>query len=170
MPLVDFANLAQLLNGVRLLAYVSNLQKRFTETRLEDVDLFKTQPLQELCLYGPRKSKPESEVWTTQTAINCDTFWLQSFRTRNHDSLVNTKILCYCTVIALFFIVFSIVFNHCIPNTSPRGLHLEVHLTESFFRYEFGVLIFGGACFRNFTVPNVLHSDCKKYLRFSPCF
>ena len=38
--------------------YVSNLQKRFTETRLEDVDLFKTQPLQELCLYGPRKSKP----------------------------------------------------------------------------------------------------------------
>ena len=58
MPLVDFANLAQLLNGVRLLAYVSNLQKRFTETRLEDVDLFKTQPLQELCLYGPRKSKP----------------------------------------------------------------------------------------------------------------
>ena len=37
-------------------------------------------------------------------------------------------------------------------------------------RYEFGGLIFGGACFGNFTVPNVLHSGCKKYFRFFPLF
>ena len=61
-----------------------------------------------------------------------------------------------------YCIVFHCIF-HCIPNTSPRGLHLEVDLTESFFRYEFGGLIFGGASFRNFTVPNVLHSDCKNW-------
>ena len=72
----------------------------------------------------------------------------------------------YCIV---FHCIFHCIFP-CIPNTSPRGLHLEVDLTESFFRYEFGGLIFGGACFRNFTVPNVLHSDYKKYLRFFPCF
>ena len=43
-------------------------------------------------------------------------------------------------------------------------------LTAGFLRYEFGGLIFGGTCFRNFTVPNVLHSDCEKYLRFFPLF
>ena len=72
-----------------------------------------------------------------------------------------------------YCIVFHCIF-HCIPNTSPRGLHLEGggedDLTAVFLRYEFGGLIFGGTCFRNFTVPNVLHSDCEKYLRFFPLF
>ena len=44
------------------------------------------------------------------------------------------------TVLALFYFVFE-------GNYICRG-----DLTEGFFRYQFGGLIFGGAYFRNFTV------------------
>ena len=33
-------------------------------------------------------------------------------------------------------------------------------ITEGFLRYEFGGLIFGGAYFRNFTVPSQIVSQC----------
>ena len=80
--------------------------------------------------------------------------------------MANTKILCYCNFTALFFIVFERNFQIQVPGAYIwRG-----DLTESFLRYEFGGLIFGGACFGNFTVPNVLHSGCKKYFRFFPLF
>ena len=56
------------------------------------------------------------------------------------------KLICYCTVIALFYFVF--------PSTSPWGFIL----TEGVLRYEFGGGggIFGGAYFRNFTVITTL--------------
>ena len=44
--------------------------------------------------------------WTKQTAIYCDTFWLQSFNTRN-SSFRKCKNLCYCTVFALFHFGFE---------------------------------------------------------------
>ena len=65
------------------------------------------------------------------------------------------------TVVALVFIIFEGNFQIQAPGTYIWS----GHLTEGFWRYDFGGLIFGGACVRNFTVPNVLHSDCKKYLR-----
>ena len=50
---------------------LSNLLKVFTETRLEDVDLSKTQP----CKYF---------IYMDATAINFDIFWrAQSFGTSN---------------------------------------------------------------------------------------
>ena len=53
------------------------------------------------------------------------------------------------TVFALFYFVFEGHF----PSTSPPGPYIwRGDLTESFLRYRFGGLIFGGAYFRNFTV------------------
>ena len=57
------------------------------------------------------------------------------------------------TVFALFYFVFEGNF----PSTSPRGAYIwRGDLTEGFSRYRFGGLIFGGAYFRNFTVPQGL--------------
>ena len=57
--------------------YGSNLQQVFTETRLEDVDLSKTQPCKYLVyIYGPK-------IWQMQ------------------------KFMCYCTVFALFYFEFE---------------------------------------------------------------
>ena len=53
------------------------------------------------------------------------------------------------TVFALFYFVFEGNF----PSTSPREAYIwRGDLTESFLRYRFGGLIFGGACIRDFTV------------------
>ena len=53
------------------------------------------------------------------------------------------------TVFALFYFVFEGNF----PSTCYRGTYMwRGDLTEGFLRYRFGVLIFGGAYFRNFTV------------------
>ena len=53
------------------------------------------------------------------------------------------------TVFALFYFVFEGKF----PSASPRGAYIwRGDLTEGFLRYLFRGLIFGGACFRNFTL------------------
>ena len=55
------------------------------------------------------------------------------------------------TVFALFYFVFE----GNIPSTSPQGAYIwRGDLTEGLLRYQFGGLIFGGAYFRNFTVPS----------------
>ena len=52
--------------------------------------------------------------------------------------IVGTKF----TVLALFYFVFE----GNVPRTSPRGAYIwRGDLTEGFWRYEFGGLIFGGA-------------------------
>ena len=57
------------------------------------------------------------------------------------------------TVFALFYFVFEGNF----PSTSPWGAYIwRGDLTEGFFCYRFGGLIFGGAYFRNFTLWNKL--------------
>ena len=49
------------------------------------------------------------------------------------------------TVFALFYFVFESNF----PSTSPRGAYIwRGYLTEGFLRYQFGGVIFGGACTR----------------------
>ena len=55
--------------------YVSNSQKVFPETRLEDVDLSKTWPYKYF-VHMDRENQGQAWRGTTQTAINCDTFWL----------------------------------------------------------------------------------------------
>ena len=49
------------------------------------------------------------------------------------------------------FALFHFVFEGNFPSTNPRGAYIwRDDLTEDFWRYLFGGLIFGGACFRNF--------------------
>jgi len=53
------------------------------------------------------------------------------------------------TIFPLFYVVFEGNF----PSTSPWGAYVwRGNLTEGFWRYPFGGLIFGGAYFQNFTV------------------
>ena len=79
--------------------YVSSLQKVFTETRLEDVDLTKTHPV--LCLYGTRKSKPrvKSELRKQQYTVT-----LFDYNHLEHVIVLwqMQKFMCYCIVFALF--------------------------------------------------------------------
>ena len=59
----------------------------------------------------------------------------------------------YLEVNLPFFALFYFVFEGNFPSASPRGAHIwKGDLTEGFLRYRFGVLIFGGTYFRNFTV------------------
>ena len=52
-----------------------------------------------------------------------------------------------------FFALLYFVFEGNFPSISPRGAYIwRGDLTEGFSRYRIGVLIFGGAYFRNFTV------------------
>ena len=56
------------------------------------------------------------------------------------------------TILALFYYIFEGNF----PSTSPQGAYIwRGDLTEGFLRYRFEGLIFGGAYFRNFTVPHL---------------
>ena len=57
-------------------------------------------------------------------------------------------------VFALFYFVFEGTFQV----QAPRGVYIRRgDVTEGFLRYEFGGLIQGGACFRNFTVTQFLN-------------
>ena len=49
----------------------------------------------------------KTEEWTKQTAIYCDTLWLQSFNTRNSSFRQMQKFMCYWTVFALFHFRFE---------------------------------------------------------------
>ena len=71
------------------------------------------------------------------------------FKIDRASLIVGSKI----TVFALFYFAFGSNF----PSTSPRGAYIwRGDLTEGFLCYRFGGLIFGGAYFRNFTVPLAL--------------
>ena len=74
----------------------------FTETCLEDVDPSKTQPRKYFaCMDRGRNPSQEGGV-TVLTAVNNDTFWLQSIGTHN-SSLANTKIYMFllCFILGL---------------------------------------------------------------------
>ena len=56
------------------------------------------------------------------------------------------------------FALFYFVFEGKFQVQAPQGAYIwRGNLTGGFLRYEFGGLIFGGAYFRNFTVP-LLHT------------
>ena len=100
----------------------------------------------------------KSEEWTTQTARNwnCETFWLQSFCTRN-SSLANAKIY-----VLLHRFCFFILYLRAISKYRLSGAYIRGgNLTEDFFflRYEFGGLKFGGAYFWIF---RYFESFCSK--------
>ena len=55
--------------------------------------------------------------------------------------------------ICRFLLCFSLYFEGNFQVQAPLGVYIWTgDLTEAFLRYEFGGLICGGACFRNFTV------------------
>ena len=95
--------------NLRLKIYVSNLQNVLTETCLEDEDLSKTYPCKYF-VYMNRGNQSQEWRGTTQTAINCDSFWLQTLG-RHVTVLYKYKNLCYCTVFALFYFVFEGAFQ-----------------------------------------------------------
>ena len=96
--------------------YVSNLQKVFTETRLEDVDLSKTWPYEYFVHMGWGN---QGQKWkgTTQTAINCDFLTTNTWQTWK-SSLANTKT--YMLLYRFCFVLFCI-WGH-FQSTNPQGL------------------------------------------------
>ena len=88
--------------------YVSNLQKDFTETLLEYVDLSKTRQCKYF-LYMDRESPNQTEEGTMQTEINCDT--LTAIIWQIQKLYVTVPLLLYFLCIWGQF-----------PSTSPRGL------------------------------------------------
>ena len=94
-----------------------------------------------------REIQAKSEEWTTQTAIYCDTFWLQSIGTTS--SLANKKFMCYCTVFALFYFLFEGKFqvqapgdlnrplpSSTTPSLSKRGQVLNLSCENEFYLQE----------------------------------
>ena len=120
--------------------YVSNLQKVFTETRLEDVDLSKTWPYNYF-VHMDRGNQGQEWRGTTQTAINCDTFWLQTLGRHEIVLWQIQKCKCYCTVFALFYFVFEGTFQV----QAPRGLYSEGRFNGGFFAlWVWGAYIWRG--------------------------
>ena len=90
----------------------------------------------------PKEIQANTEEWTTQTAIYCDTVTQMQ------------KFMCYCTAFA-----FSILNMRAISEYKPPGAYIwRGYLSDGFLRYEFGGLMFGGGLymdgliFRTFTV------------------
>ena len=62
------------------------------------------------------------------------------------------------TIFALFYFVFEGKFQVQAPPPGGGGAYIRRgDLTEGFLRYDFGGLLFGGAYFRNFTVPRQIY-------------
>ena len=62
------------------------------------------------------------------------------------------------TIFALFYFVFEGKFQVQAPPPRGGGAYIRRgDLTECFLRYNFGGLLFGGAYFRNFTVPRQIY-------------
>ena len=63
------------------------------------------------------------------------------------------------------FALFYFVFEGTFPSTSPGGAYIwRGDLSEGFFHYRIGGLIFGGAYFRNFTV---YEETCFEFFRIT---
>ena len=131
--------------------YVRNLQKGFTETRLEDIDLCKTQPWKHFVYMD--QGNPSQE-WRVNYANS--NFWLQSFGTQQQQQqqhfisphniqeikmynnstefLGKYKHLCVTVQLLPCFILNL----RAISKYKPPGAYIRrVDLTEGFFRYEF---------------------------------
>lgn len=95
-----------------------------------------------------------SGEWTTQTGINCDTFWLQPFGTRK-SSLVQKKKKRVTLSLLLCFILYFVIWQF--PSISSLGIIFGGAIYKDvFLRYEFVGLIFEGLIhegdyFGNFT-------------------
>ena len=76
----------------------------------------------------------KSEEWTTQTMINSDTFWPQSFGTHNSYLIGKYKIYVILPVITLFFLVYKGNFQV----QAPRGLYSEGRFNGGSLSYDFG--------------------------------
>ena len=121
------------------------MQKGFTETRLENVDVTKTQP----CKYfvymdrgNPKLSKP-----TVKNELHKQQYKTVTLSDCNH----------LAHVIVLWQIQkFMLLYRYCFVTLYLRAISnfRRGDLTEGFLllRYEFGGLIHEGAYFRNFTV------------------
>ena len=119
--------------------------------------------MQVLFLYGTRKPKPRIKWTTTQTAMYCETFWLQAFGTRN-SSLTNAKVY----VLLYSLILFNFEFEGNFQVQAPGACIWRGDLREDFLRYEVGGLYLEGliheeAYFQNFTVT-------LRYVRGPLCY
>ena len=99
-----------------------------------------------------KEIQAKTEEWTTQTAIYCDTFWLQSFGTHN-SSLANAKI--YVLLDSFCFVLFWIWEQF--PSIRKGDL------SEGFLRV-WGAYINWGAYFQNFTLFTSAKTSANKLL------
>ena len=145
--------------------YVTNVQQVFSETRLEDVDLSKTQPCKYF-VYVDRGNP--SQDWRVNYANSIE--YAVTLFDCNHLAHVIVlwqmqNILCYCT---LSYFEFESNFQ-----LQASGAYIWTgDLSEVFLRYEFwgggGYIwkgfIHGRAYFRNFTA--VLFQQASRTLNF----
>ena len=109
----------------------------------------------------------QGQKWrgTTQTAINCDTFWLQTLGRHEIVLWQIQKFICYCTVFALFYFVFEGTFQV----QAPRGLYSEGRFNGGFFALRvWGAYIWRGLYMEGliFGILRYRLSDPRGYYRF----
>ena len=125
--------------------YVSNLQHVFTKTRLEDIDLSKTQPCKYFVYvimdWGKSNRRLRSELHKQQI-IYCDTLWPQSFGTCKVLWQIQ-QFMSYCTAFAFFYFEFD---GNQVPSTLDLGDCIwRGDLLEVFFALRFwGAYIWRG--------------------------
>ena len=106
--------------------------------------------MQLLCLYGARKSKPrlKSELCKQQYTVTLFD-WSYLAHVRHVVLWQMQNFMCYSKLLCF------ILNLKAISEYKPPGACIwRGDLSEGFLHYEFGVLIFGGAYFRNFMVTN----------------
>ena len=101
-----------------------------------------------------------SHKWTTQTAaaIYCDTFWLQSFGTRN-SSLTNAKI---------YVFLYSFCFLRAISKYKPQEAYIcRGDLREGFFALRvWGAYIWRGLFSEFYGITNVTFIKSTGYVSY----
>ena len=82
-----------------------------------------------------KEIQAKSEEWTTQTSIYYDTFWLQSFGTRNSSLSFFGKCKNFCVTVNFSLFYFEFEGNFRVQ--APGSLHLEERFIGGFI---FGIL------------------------------
>jgi len=105
----------------------------------------------------------KSQVWggNTQTAINCDTFWLQTLGTH---VIVLWQIQKFMLLYSFCFVL-CCIWGH-FPSISPGGIYSEGRFNGWFFPLR----VCGASYNWKNMVPSITDSRWKCTFQISPCF
>ena len=127
-------------------SYVSNWQHFFTKTRLEDIDLSKTQPCKYFVYIIMDRGNPIEDWGVNYTNSKLYTVTLYDCNHLAHIVKVLwqiQKFMSYCTAFASF--LFWIWWQSSSEYIRPGDCIWRGDLLEVFLHYDFGGLTFGGA-------------------------